>query len=162
MALGAFASVEGVISDNPELLGIELDIAARKALATIVNDVIIPEAAQNAPGSVGPQITMGQVEQNGVGVYAVDILVPEQYRATEEGSGIYGSNGTYDVSPKASQGPRGVLLTADGVYIKHATQVGQPGQRYIYNAVEAHLQDVALEIFRELRQGLATQVRGSE
>lgn len=159
MPYEAFATVEGIIVDDPGIFGVELDIAARKALAEIVNDVIIPEAAENAPGSIGPKIAMGRVERIGVGTYAVDITVPKEYLATEHGSGVFIGDDEYTFG---SKDPGGVLLTESGLYIKKATQIGQPAQHYIHNAVQAHLKDVAGSIFKELRHGLNSRVTNGD
>jgi hypothetical protein len=152
------ATVTGVISEDAELTGVELDIAARKALAEVVGQVIIPEAARNAPGSVGSQLRMGQIRRMGVGVYAVNILAPKKYLATEHGSGVFVGAEPYTVEPRT---PGGVLLTEDGAFIRWAEQIGQPAQLYIHNAIQAHLKDVADTVFQELRNGLSSRVASS-
>lgn len=137
---------------DPELFDAVMDGAIRVALHEVMANDVLPEIRNTAPGSIGPKVRMGKVSMVEPGIYRITVRMPGKYRAVEEGSGIYGPDGMpYLVVPRKAK----ALKFEDGGFAASAMVQGQPGQRFIHNALQKYALKFARIGLKEFKSDLA-------
>jgi len=132
----------------------------RKIIAQLtraMNEVALPQARAEAPGSIPSRITVVPTRDLGGGNFEGGLSMPAKYASVEYGSGVYGDSGqpihiepTERHKAKAKrEGHRAALVTGVGVF-SSVTIDGQKGKHFLSRGIKKGLEWFHLNMFSKL------------
>lgn len=134
-----------------------LHISALKAVKQAVFGELLPLVRTKAPGSIGEQITAGEIREVENGLFEVDIYMPTKYLSVELGSGVYGPTGAaFVIVPKErNDGKHHALFIDQQFFAMSAVVNGQEGQHFLQESIDEILPSLLDWGIRELFSDIA-------